>query len=100
MENLAWLIEKQAAEMARLKSENERLKKAVESLPKTLVTHKMEVRDMSRVVPVRAEAIKEFAERLRQRAYKSSDWSRGEHPLVIELEDVEDVLEEMVGDEE
>lgn len=48
---------------------------------------------------IKAEAIKEFAYRLRQRAYKSSDWSRGEHPLVVELEDVEDVLEEMVGNE-
>ena len=48
----------------------------------------------------RVEAIKEFAYRLRQRSYKSSDWSRGEHPMVIEWSDIEDVLEEMVGDSE
>lgn len=49
---------------------------------------------------VRSKAIKEFAYRLRQRSYKSSDWSRGEHPMVVEWDDIDDVLEEMVGERE
>lgn len=43
----------------------------------------------------KAEAIKEFAERLKKRKYQSSDWSRGEHPYVVEEDDIDDVLEEM-----
>ena len=43
----------------------------------------------------RAEAIKEFAERLKERAYTSSDWSHGEHPQVVECDDIDDIVEEM-----
>jgi 3-methyladenine DNA glycosylase/8-oxoguanine DNA glycosylase len=45
----------------------------------------------------RAEAIKEFAERLKERAYTSSDWSHGEHPQVVELEDINEIVEELTG---
>lgn len=44
---------------------------------------------------VRAEAIKEFADRLKERAYTSSDWSHGEHPQVVECDDIDDLVEEM-----
>ena len=44
---------------------------------------------------VRAEAIKEFAERLKERKYQSSDWSHGEHPYVVEESDIDEILEEM-----
>jgi hypothetical protein len=45
------------------------------------------------------EAIKEFWNRLQGIAYQSSDWSHGEHPMVVELDDVEEIYEEMVGEE-
>lgn len=35
---------------------------------------------------IRAEAIKEFAERVKSFAYTSNDWSHGEHPYVVEVE--------------
>lgn len=43
----------------------------------------------------RAEAIKEFAEKLKERKYLSSDWSRGVHPYVVEEDDIDDLVEEM-----
>lgn len=43
----------------------------------------------------RAETIKEFAERLKSLAYTSKDWSHGEHPYVVEVEDIDNVVDEM-----
>lgn len=48
---------------------------------------------------VKSEAIKEFWNRLQGIAYQSSDWSHGEHPMVVELDDVEEIYDEMVGDD-
>jgi flagellar biosynthesis/type III secretory pathway protein FliH len=42
--------------------------------------------------------IKEFAERLKEYKYQSSDWSHGEHPFVVEESDIYELVEEMVGD--
>ena len=47
------------------------------------------------VAELKAEAIKEFAERLKEYRYTSSDWSHGEHPMVVEWDDVEEVLYRM-----
>jgi chromosome segregation ATPase len=53
------------------------------------------------VKSVRAEAIKEFWSRLQGIAYRSEvEWSHGEHPMLIELDDAEEIYEEMVGDTE
>ena len=46
------------------------------------------------VAKIKLEAYKEFAERLLQRKYQSSDWSHGEHPFVVEENDILDILEE------
>lgn len=46
----------------------------------------------------KADAIREFAERLKKRKYQSSDWSRGEHPYVVEESDIDEILEEMTED--
>ena len=42
--------------------------------------------------------IKDFAENLKEYKYQSSDWSHGEHPFVVEESDIDDLVEEMVGD--
>lgn len=47
----------------------------------------------------RAEAIKEFAKLLKERKYLSSDWSHGEHPYVVEEDDINNLVEEMTGDQ-
>jgi hypothetical protein len=45
------------------------------------------------------DAVKEFAVRLKKYKYLSSDWSHGEHPFVVEESDIDELAEEMVGDE-
>lgn len=46
-----------------------------------------------------AEAIKEFAERLKERKYQSIEWSHGGHPFVVEEDDIDNLVQEMVGEE-
>lgn len=41
--------------------------------------------------------LKQFAERLKEMAYKSTDWSHGEHPLVVEVDYIDEVLEEFLN---
>ena len=41
------------------------------------------------------DAVKEFAEKLLKKKYQSSDWSHGEHPFVVEVDDILETLEEM-----
>lgn len=44
------------------------------------------------------EAIKDFAERLKARAYTAeNEWSHGEHPLVVEVDDIDALVAEMEG---
>jgi hypothetical protein len=45
-----------------------------------------------------AQGIKDFARRLKEYKYLSSDWSHGEHPFVVEESDIDELAEEMVGD--
>ena len=49
------------------------------------------------VVP---DKLKQFTERLKKMAYKSNDWSHGEHPLVVEVDYIDEVLEEFIKDVE
>ena len=49
---------------------------------------------------IKAEAIEEFWGRLKGIAYQSGDWSHGEHPMVVELDDAEEIYDEMVGEQE
>ena len=46
---------------------------------------------------IKAKALKQFAERLKEMAYKSTDWSHGEHPLVVEVDYIDEVLEEFLN---
>lgn len=47
------------------------------------------------IAKYKSEAVKEFAERLKERKYQSTEWSHGGHPFVVEEDDIDDVLEEM-----
>ncbi len=44
------------------------------------------------------KGIKDFAEKLKEHKYQSSDWSHGEHPYVVEEDDIDQLVEEMVGE--
>lgn len=46
----------------------------------------------------KTEAIREFAERLKEMKYESIEWAHGEHPYVVEESDIDNLVEEMAGD--
>ena len=70
----------------RQKAEIERLKKGWKA-------------DVIETSNIKTEAIKEFAERLKESKYQSSDWSHGEHPFVVEVDDIDNLVKEMVGED-
>ena len=85
-------INRQQAEIERLKCEMGKL------LPKDCsYAVQMEVSN-NLETKIRAEAIREFAERLKEMKYESIEWAHGEHPYVVEESDIDNLVEEMVGD--
>ena len=50
------------------------------------------------IANAKAEAVKEFAERLKEMKYESIEWSHGKHPYVVEESDIDNLVEEMAGD--
>ena len=86
------LINRQRAEIERLKCEMGKL------LPKDCsYAVQMEVSN-NLETKIRAEAIREFADRLKEMKYESIEWAHGEHPYVVEESDIDNLVEEMVGD--
>ena len=86
------LIRKQQAEIERLKCEMGKL------LPKDCsYAVQMEVSN-NLETKIRAEAVKEFAERLKEMKYESIEWAHDEHPYVVEESDIDNLVEEMAGD--
>lgn len=43
---------------------------------------------------VRKETAEKFAERLKEMAYQSTDWSHGEHPMVVEVDYIDEIAKE------
>jgi hypothetical protein len=80
------LINRQKAEIERLQGYNDNLLTANTALS-------------NEILDIKFETIKEFAERLKERKYQSSDWSHGEHPYVVEEDDINDILQELTGDQ-
>lgn len=69
-----------------------------------LENHIQEGIDLAKQIPemmelVKSEAYREFAELLKQHKYQSSDWSHGEHPYVVEESDIDNTLNELVGED-
>ena len=70
-------------------AEIERLNKEVDRLSQCVLYHDGQISD----------AIKEFWSRIQGVAYQSErEWSHGEHPMLVELDDIKEIYEEMVGD--
>jgi predicted nucleotidyltransferase len=44
----------------------------------------------------RKETAEKFAGRLKAMAYQSTDWSHGEHPMVVEVDYIDEICEEIV----
>lgn len=75
----------------RQQAEIERLNKEVDRLAQCVLYHDGQISD----------AIKDFWSRIQGVAYQSErEWSHGEHPMLVELDDVKEIYEEMVGDAE
>lgn len=95
LNDAADLIEQQEAEIEQFKGDNIKLLGNWDTLcNKTQKYYADLYRDA--VAAERADAIKEFAERLKSLAYNSNDWSHGEHPYVVEVGDIDDLVEEMM----
>ena len=47
------------------------------------------------ILEIKSEAIKEFADRLKEKKYKSCEWSHGEHPYIVEECDIDNLVKEM-----
>ena len=45
------------------------------------------------------ETAEKFAERLKAMAYQSTDWSHGEHPMVVEVDYIDEICEEITEGE-
>ena len=45
---------------------------------------------------IRNETAEKFAERLKEMAYQSTDWSHGEHPMVVEVDYIDKICEEIM----
>ena len=121
MSNALDLINRLQAENENLKAEVEKQKKKVEARNKVLqdkITENERLQENQRpqytdpmdfcgvlcvfseelIAKAKAKAYKEFAERLKEQMYQSSDWSHGEHPFVVEESDIDTLLEELVGE--
>lgn len=48
-----------------------------------------------KIETAKSEAIKEFADRLKEKKYKSCEWSHGEHPYIVEECDIDNLVKEM-----
>lgn len=82
MNNTLDLIKRQQAEIDRLQSLCASKDVIINSQEKQIKT-------------VKANAYKEFVKMLKARKYVSTDWSHGEHPYVVEEDDIDDVLWKM-----
>lgn len=94
LNDAADLIEQQETEIEQFKGDNIKLLENWDNLCNKTQKYYADLY-MDTVAAERADAIKEFAERLKSLAYTSNDWSHGEHPYVVEVEDIDSVLVEM-----
>lgn len=95
------LINRQQADIERLNKVKHLLEETLEYKSRIIEAQTKVVRGLNlNNDQIKAEAIKEFWSRLQGIAYQSEcEWSHGEHPMVIELNDAEEIYDEMVGED-
>ena len=86
MENALALINSQEQKIKELTEEVADLKAIAEQYQKPFEEAK-------------ADTMREIQERVKAVAYLSCDWSHGEHPMVVELDDIDQIATEMVEGE-
>lgn len=96
MNNTLDLIERQQEKIEAIINGQETLSKALVTKDAEIERLEAEKDNLIRTYKeCMTDAIKEFAEKIKERKYLSSDWSHGEHPFVVEEDDIDDVLYEM-----
>jgi hypothetical protein len=51
-----------------------------------------------KIEQVAKDTAENFAEVAKGRAYQSTDWSHGEHPMVVDVDDICEIYEEIMGE--
>ena len=93
------IVRKAEEEINRQQAEIERLKYEMGKLLPKGCPYAMQIEVSNKLETIiRAEAIKEFAKRLKEMKYESIEWAHGEHPYVVEESDIDNLVEEMVGE--
>ena len=102
MEDAVAMLKRQQAEIERLKEENAKLDaevdKQYEQARADILGNMADGGTSCHwcIAEHKKNAVKNFAAKLKAKAYKAeNEWSHGEHPMVVELDDIDDVLEEM-----
>ena len=86
--------------IAELEKENERLKNRI-TCQVVIPNDKLEEikkECLKKVEVDKDKSLKQFAERLKAMAYQSTDWSHGVHPMVVEVDYIDEILEEITED--
>ena len=93
------LLNRQKSEIERLKDLNNQLETDIINANMNLehITYEFDLLKQEKSVVI-AEAIKEFLKKAKDLSYESRDWSHGEHPFVVEWEDLMTIYDEMVGE--
>ena len=92
-------IEELQSEITLLKQSNANLQELYQGEKEKVANAKQKVIDIAKALKTaKADAIKEFAERLKKEGYESIEWSHGEHPYIVEFSDIDNILWEMVGE--
>ena len=93
------IVRKAEEEINRQQAEIEQLKSEIAKLLPKGCPYAMQIEVSNKLETIiRAEAIKEFAKRLKEMKYESIEWAHGEHPYVVEESDIDNLVEEMVGE--
>ena len=93
------IVRKAEEEINRQQAEIERLKCEIGKLLPKNCSYAMQMEVSNNLeTKIRAEAIREFADRLKGMKYESIEWAHGEHPYVVEESDIDNLVEEMAGE--
>jgi archaellum component FlaC len=84
----------QQAEIERLQEENKNHKAVIEAIEDTINPLPFETDFDKAIKTAKTEAIKEFAERLKEKAMQKFDWNE-----YVEVEEIDNLVKEMVGDD-
>lgn len=91
-------INKLRAENERLKARIDKFKRQQAEIERLKTGYDAFIRNYKECAECAMEAVRDFAEQMKARAYTAeNEWSHGEHPLVVEVDDIDELVAEMEG---